>query len=61
VDFNSKKFWVAQAIAVILTAAMFLGKIEFSDWWLYVGLVEAGWATVDTAAKFATKKNGGTQ
>jgi len=57
-DFNTKKFWLAQALELIITICMFTKMIDFNSWILYTTAIEGGWATLDTASKFA-KKGGG--
>lgn len=60
-DLKSKRFWVAQAIAAVMTVAMFMNKITITDWITYIGMVEGGWGALDTAGKFADKKGGGSE
>ena len=55
-DFKSKRFWVAQALELIITIAMFMQIIDFETWMAKTMIIEGGWFTLDTAGKFAKKK-----
>ena len=57
-DFNTKKFWVFQALVVIITICMFWGKVDFESWYQYVIGIEVAWGGLDSLAKFATKPKG---
>jgi hypothetical protein len=57
-DFSTKKFWVAQVLALIVTVAMFLKIIGFEDWMKNVMVIEGLWAGFDVAADFAKAKAG---
>jgi hypothetical protein len=63
-DFNSRKFWVAQSLAAVVTVLVFLGSITVDEWMTRVMMIEAGWGVLDvgtTAVKgLITKKNGNT-
>ena len=61
-DFQSKKFWVFAAVALLWVAAAAFQLPGLTDAAEKIMAAAAGWGILDTAAKFAVKKtNGGTQ
>lgn len=53
---NSKKFWVAQALELVITVAMFAQMITFELWFAKTILIEGGWFGADVVEKFSPKK-----
>jgi len=56
-DFQTKRFWVAQAIVAVITVAMFMGQVDFDIWLKSVMGVEGGWGILETVGKFAVGGN----
>ena len=61
-DFQSKKFWVAQVLSAVVVVALFLGHIDFNTMLNTVMMIEGTWGVLDVGADVAAsigKKNGG--
>ena len=56
-DFNSKRFWIAQGLTVTMTIMTFTGLIDVNTWYKWVMGIEGLWFTSDTVTKFVNKEN----
>lgn len=62
-DFQSKKFWVAQVLSAVVIVALFLGHVDFNTMLNTVMMIEGTWGVLDVGADIANgiaKKNGAT-